>query len=166
MRLFDSALKRDEGENRLSLGRRIVFHSFRITFRDEISQTFVKDELLNAITGHEDGDDDEKMPDHKIPGRLVDAATGTSSERGTGALYERPLLYRIETLQKVVEAFSPPLKLDFLAPIAGAIRSAPSDKHLWAENLPPRQRATAVKKKGVPATKKAATIRRRPVRKA
>ena len=82
-----------------------------------------------------------------------------------GADYERPLLYRIETPQKVVEASKPPLKLDFLAPIAGAIEKAPSDKAIWAENLPPARlgrkptKDAPASEKAIPATKR--VVRRR-----
>lgn len=141
----------------LGLGKRIVFHGFRVTFRTEIAQSFVEDELLNALTGHEDYEDGKKKT--KVPERLIDATVGVAGERGVGAMYERPKLFRIEVLRKVVESFNSPLDLSFLGSVEEDIKAAPSDKHRWAVNLPP-----AAPRRGRPA-KGAVAARTKAVRK-
>ncbi|HEY8162843.1 MAG TPA: tyrosine-type recombinase/integrase [Methylocystis sp.] len=145
-------------KTKLGLGKRIVFHGFRITFRTEISQTLFEEELLNAITGHEDYEDGQKKT--KIPDRLIDATVGDAGERGVGAMYDRPLLYKIEILRTVVESFRSPLDLDFLEPLADAVKKAPSDKDEWAENRAPARPGRKPAQDGR-AKEKAALARRR-----
>lgn len=124
---------------RLKLGKRLVFHGFRITFRHHVSESLVSDEHLDAVTGHE-GPSENKVA---LPQRHIDATVGTSSERGVGAMYERPRLYQIDVLRRVVEAFECPLGLSFLEPLDASIKAAPADKKNWAENRPRKPRALA-----------------------
>ena len=97
----------------LGVSKKVVFHSFRISFRTGIAQSNLPDVLLDAITGHEGA----------IPERLIDAATGQSpANRGVGVDYERPDRYDLQVLQKVVEAFAPPIDMSFVAPIGNLIK--------------------------------------------
>jgi len=103
-------------KKRLGVPKTVVFHSFRVSFRTGVSQSNLPDAMLDTITGHEGA----------IPDRLIDATAGrAASKRGVGADYERPARYDLKVLQKVVEAFAPPIDLNFVEPIAALADKVP-----------------------------------------
>ncbi len=72
----------------LGYGPKLVFHSFRHTFRTELENTEHKDAHVNAVMGHEGGN------------------------RGEGRTYVKGV--SVTVLAKVIKSFRSPLPLDFL----------------------------------------------------
>ncbi|SUB00848.1 site-specific tyrosine recombinase XerC [Pannonibacter phragmitetus] len=71
----------------LGFGRKVVFHSFRHTFKTVLESTNYQERHINSVMGHE-------------------------GLRGEGATYVKRVL--VSKLKEIVEAFECPLPLDFL----------------------------------------------------